>query len=309
MNIIFMGTPDFAVPSFKALISNFGVRAVFTQPDKPKGRGKKLSMSPIKMVAIENNIEVFQPNKIKGNKEIIDKIKAMEPDFIIVVAFGQILPKEVLQIPRYGCVNLHASLLPKYRGAAPINWSIINGEEMTGNTTMLMDEGLDTGDMLLKSTVLIDEEMTAGELHDILMEDGKDLLINTIKGIINGNIKRIKQESSPTGYASMLNKKLALINWNDKSKNIINLIRGLNPWPVAYTTYNDVTMKIYKGKVSKDNSKETPGTIVGISNDGIKVATLDNDIIIKEIQFPGKKSLTVEEYLRGNKLEKGIILR
>ena len=226
MNIVFMGTPDFAVPSLKKLIKEFEVKAVFTQPDKPKGRGKKLAMSPVKEVAVENNIPVFQPEKLKNDSEIMQKLKDMKPDFIIVVAYGQILTKEVLDIPKYGCINLHASLLPKYRGAAPINWAIINGEKESGNTTMLMDVGFDTGDMLLKSNVEITENMTAGELHDILMEDGGELLVKTINGLLEGTISREKQGETPTDYAKMLNKDIAKIDWNLSSNNIKNYIRG-----------------------------------------------------------------------------------
>ena len=185
MKIVFMGTPDFAVPSLERLIKEYGVKAVFTQPDKPKGRGKKMAFSPVKEVAVKNNIEVFQPIKLKEDREAIEYLKTLEPDFIIVVAYGQILTKEVLDIPKYGCINLHASLLPMYRGAAPLNWVVVNGEKKSGNTTMLMDVGLDTGDMLLKDEVEITEDMTAGELHDKLMISGADLLVNTIEGMVN----------------------------------------------------------------------------------------------------------------------------
>lgn len=181
MKIVFMGTPEFAVPSLQAIIDNFEVEAVFTQPDKPKGRGKKISMSPVKELALKHNIKVYQPERLKKEPQIIEELRSIKPDFIIVVAYGQILPKEVIDIPKYACINLHASLLPKYRGAAPINWAIIKGEKKSGNTTMLMDVGLDTGDMLLKQEVTITEDMTAGELHDILMKDGAKLLVETIK--------------------------------------------------------------------------------------------------------------------------------
>ncbi len=251
MKIVFMGTPDFAVPSLKSLINEFGVEAVFTQPDRPKGRGKKLGMSPVKEVALENNIPVYQPLRLKNEPETIEELKNMEPDFIIVVAFGQLLPKEVLDIPKYGCINLHASLLPKYRGAAPLNWSIIKGEKVTGNTTMLMDVGLDTGDMLLKDEVEITDNMTAGELHDILMERGGELLVRTIKGILNNEITPEKQSDEGTCYASMLNKEIAKIDWSLSAQDIHNLVRGLNPWPVALTSYDDITMKFMKLELKK----------------------------------------------------------
>lgn len=308
MDIVFMGTPDFAVPSLKGLINEFGVKAVFTQPDKPKGRGKKLSMSPIKEVAIENNIPVFQPDKLKSDIEMLKKLKDMEPDFIIVVAYGQILTREVLDIPKYGCINLHASLLPKYRGAAPINWAILNGEKESGNTTMFMDIGLDTGDMLLKSHVEITEDMTAGQLHDILMEDGSELLIRTVKGLLDGTITREKQSETPTEYAKMLNKDIAKINWNDSSINVKNHIRGLNPWPIAYTQYNGQSMKIYEAKVLHDNASKEPGYILDVTKEGIKVACEEGSLLLQIIQFPGGKPMYVSEYIKGHDLEKGIIL-
>lgn len=302
MKIVFMGTPDFAVPSLKKLIEVFGVEAVFTQPDKPKGRGKKIAYSPIKEVALEHDIKVLQPIKLKNDIEAINYLKELNPDFIIVVAFGQILNKEVLDIPKYGCINLHASLLPMYRGAAPLNWAIIKGEKKSGNTTMLMDVGLDTGDMLLKDEVEITEDMTAGELHDILMERGADLLIKTIEGVYNGNIIPEKQ-TDETFYAKMLNKDLALIDWNNKAEDIHNLIRGLNPWPIAYTNYENNYMKVFESKVLNETTTKEPGTIVGVSKEGIRVATSKGVLLIKKIQFPNGKPLTVEQYINGHEIK------
>ena len=299
MKIVFMGTPDFAVPSLKKIIDVFGVEAVFTQPDKPKGRGKKIAFSPVKEVALEHDIKVLQPIKLKNDTDAINYLKELKPDFIIVVAFGQILNKEVLDIPKYGCINLHASLLPMYRGAAPLNWAIIKGEKKSGNTTMLMDVGLDTGDMLLKDEVEITEEMTAGDLHDILMERGADLLVKTIDGVYNGTITPEKQ-TDETFYAKMLDKELALINWNNKTKDIHNLIRGLNPWPIAYTNYENNYMKVFESKILNETTNKEPGTIVGVSKEGIKVATLDGVLLIKKIQFPNGKPLTVEQYINGH---------
>ncbi|KOA77448.1 methionyl-tRNA formyltransferase [Clostridium botulinum] len=309
MKIVFMGTPEFAVPSLEAIIDNFGVEAVFTQPDRPKGRGKKVAMSPVKEVALKNNIEVCQPTKLKNESEFIEKLKNIEPDFIIVVAYGQILPKEVLQIPKYACINLHASLLPKYRGAAPLNWVIINGEKKSGNTTMLMDVGLDTGDMLMTQEVEINEDMTAGELHDILMNQGGELLVETINKMVKGEINPQKQDESSTCYASMLDKNMACIDWKNSAKNIHNLIRGLNPWPVAYTHYNDKAMKIYKSQMLNEKSDKEPGTIIEVSKNGLKVVCGDGTLLVEEIQFPGKKSLRVEEYIRGNSIDVGSILK
>ena len=302
MKIVFMGTPDFAVPSLRKIINTFGVECVFTQPDKPKGRGKKISYSPVKEIALEHNIKVLQPTKLKNDIEAIEYLKELKPDFIIVVAFGQILTKEVLDIPKYGCINLHASLLPMYRGAAPLNWAIIKGEKKSGNTTMLMDVGLDTGDMLLKDEVEIPDDMTAGKLHDILMERGADLLIKTIKGLYNGDIIPEKQEGE-TFYAKMLNKELALIDWNNSAWDIHNLIRGLNPWPIAYTNYEDKSMKIYESEALKEESKKEPGTIISVSKEGMKVATLEGVLLIKKIQFPNGKPLTIEQYINGNEIK------
>ncbi len=301
MKIVFMGTPDFAVPSLKKIIDVYGVESVFTQPDKPKGRGKKISYSPVKEIALENNIKVFQPIKLKNDKEALEYLKNLKPDFIIVVAFGQILTKEVLDIPKYGCINLHASLLPMYRGAAPLNWAIINGEKKSGNTTMLMDVGLDTGDMLLKDEVKIADNMTAGELHDLLMYKGADLLLDTIDGLSKGTIIPQKQ-CEETFYAKMLNKDLGRIDWNDSAKNIHNLIRGLNPWPIAHTTYDDKSMKIYESEVLLESSNKEPGTIINVSKEGMKVSTNLGVLLIKKIQFPNGKPLTIEQYTNGNEI-------
>ncbi len=304
MKIVFMGTPDFAVPSLEALIEKYGVEAVFTQPDRPKGRGKKMAFSAVKEVAVKHDIKVFQPEKLKDDREAIEYLKELNPDFIIVVAFGQILTKEVLDIPRFGCINLHASLLPMYRGAAPLNWVIINGEKKSGNTTMLMDVGLDTGDMLLKDEVEITENMTAGELHDILMVRGGNLLIETIEGIVNGSLKGIKQEGE-TCYAKMLSKNTGKISWNNSALDIHNLIRGLNPWPIAHTTYKDENMKIYESEVLAENSSKEPGTILSVNKAGIKVSCKEGILLIKKVQFPNGKPLTIEQYINGKDVEVG----
>ncbi|MGL5868776.1 MAG: methionyl-tRNA formyltransferase [Clostridium chrysemydis] len=308
MKIVFMGTPDFAVPSLKALIEKYGVECVFTQPDKRQGRGKKIAYSPVKEEALKHDIEVIQPIKLKDEKEMIKNLKDLEPDFIIVVAFGQILTKEVLDIPKYGCINLHGSILPMYRGAAPINWAIINGEKVSGNTTMLMDVGLDTGDMLLKDEVEITDDMTAGELYEILKDRGADLLIQTIEGLVNGTIEREKQ-TDETFYAKMLNKDMAKIDWSKSAKDIKNLIRGLNPWPIAFTNYEDKVMKIYESEVKDTKGNVEAGTILKVSKEGILVSCGEGSLLIKRIQFPGKKALTVKEYLNGYKIEEGTTLK
>lgn len=307
MNIVFMGTPDFAVPSLKELIKQYNVVGVFTQPDRQKGRGKKVQFTPVKEVAVENNIPVYQPIKLKDEPDMVEELKNMKPDFIIVVAFGQILTKEVLDIPKYGCINLHASLLPMYRGAAPLNWAIINGEKVSGNTTMMMDVGLDTGDMLLKDEVEITEDMTAANLHDILMDRGAELLINTIEGIKSGKIVGEKQ-TNETFYAKMLDKKLAELNWNKEASDIHNLIRGLNSWPIAYTLYKGQQMKIYESKALNENSNKTPGTILSVTKEGIRVACEKGILLITKIQFPNGKPLMVEQYINGKSIDENELL-
>jgi methionyl-tRNA formyltransferase len=303
MKIVFMGTPEFAVPSLERLIDEFEVEAVFTQPDKPKGRGKKVAMSEVKEAALNHGLTVYQPVNLRKDEELIKILKEMAPDFIVVVAYGQILSKEVLDIPKYGCINLHASLLPKYRGAAPINWAVIRGEKMSGNTTMLMDVGLDTGDMLLKSEVPITDSMTAGELHDILKEDGADLLIETLRKLAEGKIERRRQENWDGFYASMLNKEMAAIDWTRSNNEIHNLVRGLNPWPIAYTHYKDSVMKIYSSAVLGSESSSKAGTITDVSKEGVRVSCGQGEIMIKKVQFPGGKPLDVSEYIKGHKID------
>lgn len=307
MKIVFMGTPDIAVPCLQIIDEKYEILGVVTQPDKPKGRGKKLGMSPVKELAIENNIPVYQPVKAR-DKEFIDKIKSLNPDVIVVVAFGQILPKEILEIPKLGCINVHVSLLPKYRGAAPINWVIINGEEKTGVTTMYMDEGLDTGDMILKTEVNLDENITAGELHDKMMNIGAETLKETLRLIEEGNAPREVQNHEEFSYAPIMNKSLGNIDFSKSAREIHNLVRGVNPWPSAYTTYNDVIMKVWKTKVLDEKSTKDVGTIIDVSKDGIKVSTIDNVLLIEEIQMPNKKRMLVGEYIKGNTIETGLVL-
>ncbi|SFB26781.1 methionyl-tRNA formyltransferase [Clostridium frigidicarnis] len=302
MKVVFMGTPEFAVPSLEILVEKFNVEAVFTQPDRPKGRGKRLAISQVKEIALKHNIPVYQPIKLKNDEECINVLKNLQPDYIVVVAFGQILSKEVLDIPKYGCVNLHASLLPKFRGAAPINYAVMMGEKVSGNTTMLMDIGLDTGDILLKDQCDIHENMTAGELHDKLMARGGDLLVKTLEDYAKGHIVPVKQGDEST-YASLLNKEMAKIDWNKSAKEIHNHVRGLNPWPVAYTFYKDQSMKIYESSILSKSSKEAPGTILDVNKDGIEVATGDGVILIKIIQFPNGKPLKIEQYINGHSID------
>lgn len=308
MKIVFMGTPDIAVPCLQKIIDeNYEILGVVTQPDKPKGRGKKLGMSPVKELAIENNIPVYQPIKAR-DKDFIETMKSLNPDVMVVVAFGQILPKEILEIPKFGCINVHVSLLPKYRGAAPINWVIINGEEKTGVTTMYMDEGLDTGDMILKTEVNLDENITAGELHDKMMNIGAETLKETLKLIEEGTAPREVQNHEEFSYAPIMNKSLGNIDFSKNAKEIHNLVRGVNPWPSAYTTYNGVTMKIWKTKVLEEESTKEAGTIIEVNKEGIKVSTKDNVLLIEEIQMPNKKRMVVGEYIKGNTIEIGVVL-
>lgn len=308
MKIIFMGTPEFAVPCLQKIIDEgHEVLAVVTQPDKPKGRGKKLSMPPVKELALKHDIDVYQPIKAR-EESFVNKLKEMIPDLIVVVAFGQILPKSILDIPKFGCVNVHASLLPKYRGAAPLNWVIINGEEKTGVTTMYMDVGLDTGDMILKSEIPLDDEITAGELHDKMMIDGADVLKETIELIAQAKAPREKQNDDETCYSPIMDKSLGNINWSKPAKDIHNLVRGVNPWPSAYTTYGDQTMKIWKTKVLNKNSDKVPGTILKVDKDGLEVSTGQGVIQINEIQMSGKKRMIVSEYIKGNTISTDVVL-
>ncbi|HHW66766.1 MAG: methionyl-tRNA formyltransferase [Epulopiscium sp.] len=310
MKVVFMGTPDFAVPCLQKLIDEkYYIAAVVTQPDRPKGRGKKMVAPPVKELAEKYNIPVFQPEKVR-NPEFIEVLRSIAPDLIVVIAFGQILPKEILDIPTYGCINVHGSLLPKYRGAAPIQWAIINGEKITGVTTMFMDEGMDTGDMILKKEIFIEPEYTAGDLHNIMAPVGAELLKETLDELIRGNIKREKQDENEATYAPMLKKENGLIDWSQPSYKIVNLIRGLSPWPSAYTFYKDQMIKIWKAEVyDKIYEFNAIGEIVEvIKNKGLIVKTGDSSLLITEIQAPNGKRMTVEEYLRGHDIEQNIIL-
>lgn len=308
MRVIYMGTPDFAVPCLQKIIEKeHEVVAVFTQPDKPKGRGNKMTMPPVKELALEHNIPVYQPNKIK-TPEMVELIRDLEPQIIIVVAYGHLLSKEILDIPPFGCINVHASLLPKYRGAAPINWAIINGEEVTGNTTMYMDVGMDTGDIILKDSLTIGEDETTGELHDRLSIMGADLLLNTIDLIERGEVERQKQNDEEATYAPIMNKELGNIDWNKSALEIKNLIRGTNPWPSAFTTYQDKTMKIWKSRVEKTDETYPAGKIIRVTKEEVFVGTGKDMLVIQELQFSGGKRLSVKDFLVGNHIDEDVIL-
>jgi len=298
-----MGTPEFAVPCLETLInSKHEVIGVFTQPDRPSGRGQKINITPVKEKALEHNIPVFQPTTLKS-EDVISQLKDLNPDIIVVVAYGQILPKVILDMPKYGCINVHASLLPKYRGAGPINWVIINGEKESGITTMYMDVGLDTGDMLLKETIEIGDNETAGQLHDRLMELGAKVLDDTVNLIEAGKINPIPQRHDESSYAPMLDKELGKIDWYKSAQEIKNLVRGTNPWPTAYTTYDGKNMKVWKTSVIKDGKYYKPGIILEVKKDCIIVSTGKDLIAIEEIQFSGKKRMSVKDYLIGNNIE------
>ena len=314
LNIVFMGTPDFAKESLEALYNaGCNILGVVTNPDKPKGRGMKMIASPVKQFAIENNIPIYQPIKIRNNEEFIKKIKELNPDIICVVAYGKILPKEILDIPKYGCINVHGSLLPKYRGAAPIQWAIINGEKTTGITTMYMDIGMDTGDMILKEKVEIGEDETTGELWERLSKIGGTLLVKTINLIEKGKAPREKQGEDYT-VAPMLSKEMAQIDWNKKSsKDIKNLVRGLNPIMGAYTFINNKKIKIWKVNIISNEEfaikfnievqKYKNGEVL-LANDKQGLFIKANDAIINviELQAENSKRMNAKDYLRGNRI-------
>ena len=309
MNIVFMGTPDFAVPCLQALIDNGeNVQAVFTQPDKPKGRGYKMLPPPVKSLALTYNIPVYQPLSLKKGEDAenaLNILKELSPDLIIVVAYGKILPKEILELPKYYCINVHASLLPRYRGAAPIQWCVLNGEKETGVTTMLMAEGLDTGDMLLKESVAIGDDETASELHDRLSAVGAELLIKTISAIKVGTITREKQEDSLSNYASMITKDMCPIDFSLPAQQVHNKIRGLSASPCAVTMLNGKRLKIFKSTMSDKKKYDlAAGTVVNEKD----FTVVCGDGYTTEVQSEGGKRMKVSDFLRGNHIEKGICL-
>lgn len=304
MKIVFMGTPDFARDSLKAVVeAGHEVALVVTNPDKPKGRGMKLIPSDVKKYAIEQNLEVVQPVKVRNNPEFVEQLKDINPDVICVVAYGKIIPKEILDIPILGCINVHGSLLPKYRGAAPIQWAVLNGDKETGITTMFMDVGMDTGDMINKEVVQIGDDETTGELWDRLSIIGANLLVKTLEDLENGTYKREKQGDDFT-VAPMIKKEMAKIDWeNQTSSEIKNLVRGLNPFMGAFSFLNDKKIKIWKVEKLTDKSEKEPGTVlVSDSKAGLVVATKDGAISVLEIQGENSKRMGISDYLRGNKI-------
>lgn len=312
LKILFMGTPDFARESLEAVYNaGYEILGVVTNPDKPKGRGMKMVASPVKEFALEKGLTVYQPEKVRKNEEFIEKIKSLNPDVICVVAYGKILPKEILEIPKYGCINVHGSLLPKYRGAAPIQWAVLNGDKETGVTTMYMDVGMDTGDMILKEKVEVGEDETTGELWDRLSKIGAKLLVETLKQIEEGTAPREKQGEEFT-MAPMLNKEMSKINWDEQTaQNIKNLVRGLNPIMGAYTFLDEKKIKFWKVDIAKqdeiiaDNIEILKNGTVILSNpkDGLFIKTKDGILKVLEIQGENAKRMSIGDFLRGNSIE------
>ena len=312
LNVLFMGTPDFAMQSLDSLYTNgYNILGVVTNIDKPKGRGMKLYPSPVKEYALEKDIKIFQPEKVKNNQEFIEQIKTLNPDVICVVAYGKMLPKEILDIPKYGCINVHGSLLPKYRGAAPIQWAVLNGDKKTGVTTMYMNEGMDTGDIILQKEVEIEDDETTGELWDELAEIGGDLLVETLKKIEEGTAPRIKQ-GNDFSMAPMLSKEISKIDWENKTaEQIKNLVRGLNPIMGAYTFLNNKKIKFWKVEIPENIGYDESniqilrnGTVI-ISNpiDGLVIKTKKGLISVLEIQGENAKKMDIHSFLRGNHIE------
>ena len=306
MKIVFMGTPDFSVPALEALIEEgHEIAGVVTQPDKPKDRGHEMKMTPVKEAAIKHNIKnIYQPEKVK-DESFVKILTQINPDVIVVVAFGQLLSQEILNLPKYGCINIHASLLPKYRGAAPIQWTVIDGEAKSGVTTMYMEEGLDTGDIIEKSEVEISEDETGGSLHDKLAAIGGELIISTLKKFENGEVVRKKQDENLATYAKKIEKKLGKIDFNNSAKNIERLIRGLNPWPSAFTSFEKKNLKIWNAKVLDTNYDVENGQIAEITKDMIIIKTAKGALGITELQLQGKKRMNAGDFLRGNNLSVG----
>ncbi|QNU05634.1 methionyl-tRNA formyltransferase [Peribacillus butanolivorans] len=298
--IIFMGTPDFSVPVLKRILDEgYDVIAIVTQPDRPVGRKKVLTPPPVKVEAEKQGIPVYQPEKIR-EKEDLEKIIALKPDLVVTAAFGQILPNELLEAPKYGCINVHASLLPELRGGAPIHYSILQGKEKTGITIMYMAEKLDAGDILTQAEVTIEEEDNVGTLHDKLSKIGSDLLAETLPKLINDELNAIKQDEDKATFAPNIRRSEEKIDWSKTGEDIYNHVRGLNPWPVAYTLLNESILKIWQANKLEHNNQAVPGTIIDVRNDGFVVSTgNETAILVTELQPSGKKKMPAKDYLRG----------
>ncbi len=308
MKIIYMGTPDFAVPALAALAeAGHEIGYVITQPDAVRDRGKKKRMPPVKAKALELGLKILQPERIGADEACISQMRQYEPDIIAVAAYGQILSKEILDIPKLGCVNVHGSLLPRFRGAAPIQRAILEGDETTGVTIMLMEEGLDTGDMLAKASTPIGRK-TGAQLHDELAELGAKLLVETLPGIEAGSIVPEPQDNAKSTYASMISKKEGEIDFTKRPEQIERLIRAFDPWPGAFTSYRGKLLKIWEAEVSPKGNREPAGTITGVSAHGIEISAGGGTLVATVIQLPGKKRVAVSDYLRGNPMETGQVL-
>lgn len=306
MKIIFMGTPEFAVPSLQKLNNDnqIEIKAVVTQPDRKSGRGQKVHFSDIKEKALDLNLEILQTENV-NQPNFLAKLENFDPDFIVVVAFGQKLSSDLLEIPKYGCINLHASLLPEYRGSSPIHKAIIDGKKITGNTTMYMDQGWDDGDIIYQQEIDIKKNDTVGKLHDKMSKRGAELLLKTLKDVKAGSAPRISQEDSKATFAYKIDKSLGEINWNQSAEGIYNLIRGVNPWPGAYSRLNGERIKIWESKITEaENTDSKAGTIIRANHDdGILVQTADGIISIEKLQLPGGKKITAEDFLNGHQIE------
>lgn len=308
MKIVYMGTPDFAVPALAALAeAGHEIGYVVTQPDAVRDRGKKVKMTPVKEKALELGLKVLQPEKIKKDAEFFETLKAYAPDLIAVAAYGQILPKELLELPKLGCVNIHGSLLPRFRGAAPIQRAILEGDEETGITLMYMEEGLDTGAMLAKSSTPI-EKKNCAQLHDELAQMGARLLVESLPALAAGELAAQPQDDANSTYAPMIAKKDGEIDFSQSPQRIERLIRAFDPWPGAYTSYQGKLLKIWQADVTDAKCQEPPGTIVGVSEKGIEISAGGGTLLAEVIQFPGKKRVAVKDYLKGNSIEKGSVL-
>ena len=307
MKVVYMGTPDFAVKPLEALIeNNYEVVGVFTQPDKPVGRKAILTPPPVKVVANENDIPVFQPDSLK-NGEGVKILEDLKPDVVVVVAYGKILPKDFLEFAKYGCINIHGSILPEYRGAAPIQWSVLDGKEFAGVTSMQMNEGLDTGDILLVEKTKIQENETSGDLYERLTVLGADVLLKTLEAIKNNSLNPQKQDDSKSSYAKMLDKSLSKIDWNLSAQEVHNKIRGLDPWPVALTSFDGKNLKLFRSKLLNEEYNESAGTVLK-SKDGIVVVCGDKKaVLITEVQLEGKKRMSSVDFSRGANLSDGMI--
>lgn len=304
MRIVFMGTPDFAAASLKKLIDEkYDIAAVFTQPDKPRDRGMKLSYSPVKELALENNIPVYQPTKLRDGTAT-ELIKSLRPDILVVVAYGRILPDDMLEVPKYGAINVHASLLPKYRGAAPIQWAVLNGDKITGVTTMYLASEMDTGDIIYTAETEIGEFETSGELFDRLMVMGAELLDRTLRDIEAGTAPRTPQDHSKASYVKMLDKSLSPIEWAKTPREIIKLIYGLQPWPVATAELDGKVFKIYSAEYTQNKTVKAPGSVVSAGKKGIEIACLGGEtLLITELQAAGKKRMKASDYLLGHPIK------